>query len=169
LANIEGIRSGGVNMTRAWVLSFSILAAGCGDDDSTTSTTTSSTTGMSFFMTSATSVTGNLGGLAGADATCQRLLPPSEKGRELARSFERRTRRRQRQSTDARARPPHRRGPVEKCEQGGVRTISPSSTRGKAMCRCSLMNTAGESTGSGLDLLRLSSTTRRPDRMPMAR
>src|SRR5688572_4915558 len=28
---------------------------------------------MNFFVTSATSVTGNLGGLAGADATCQRL------------------------------------------------------------------------------------------------
>jgi Protein of unknown function (DUF1554) len=28
---------------------------------------------VSFFVTSATSVTGNLGGLAGADATCQRL------------------------------------------------------------------------------------------------
>src|SRR5262245_16310287 len=32
-----------------------------------------STTGMSFFVTSATSTTGNLGGLVGADATCLRL------------------------------------------------------------------------------------------------
>jgi hypothetical protein len=47
-----------------------MLAAGCGDDSPTTP---SSTTGMSFFVSSATSVTGNLGGLAGADALCQRL------------------------------------------------------------------------------------------------
>jgi hypothetical protein len=47
-----------------------VIAAGC-DDDSVPTTPTGRTT--SFFVTSATSVTGNLGGLAGADATCQRL------------------------------------------------------------------------------------------------
>jgi hypothetical protein len=52
-------------MKRAWVVSLSLLAAGCGDDDSTTSA--NSKTGMTFFVTSATSVTGNLGGVAGAD------------------------------------------------------------------------------------------------------
>src|SRR5215216_4533421 len=41
-----------VNMKRAWVLSLSLLAAGCGDEESPTPT--SSTTGMSFFVTSAT-------------------------------------------------------------------------------------------------------------------
>jgi hypothetical protein len=74
-------------MTRAWVLSFSILAAGCGDDDSTSSPSTSSTTGMSFFMTSATSVTGNLGGLAGADATCQRLAAAVGEGARVWRAY----------------------------------------------------------------------------------
>jgi hypothetical protein len=58
-------------MKRLWLLSFSLFATGCGDDESTTETP--SPTGMSFFVTSATSATGNLGGLAGADATCQRL------------------------------------------------------------------------------------------------
>jgi len=49
---------------------FSLLAAAaCGKD----SINGPSGLEMSFFVTSATSVTGNLGGLAGADATCQRL------------------------------------------------------------------------------------------------
>jgi hypothetical protein len=47
-----------------------LIAAGC-ESDSGPTTPTGRTT--SFFVTSATSVTGNLGGLAGADATCQRL------------------------------------------------------------------------------------------------
>jgi hypothetical protein len=46
-----------------------MLVSACGND----ATTPSPTTGMTFFVTSATSVTGNLGGLAAADATCQRL------------------------------------------------------------------------------------------------
>lgn len=46
------------------------MAAGC-ESDSGPTTPTGRTTG--FFVTSATSVTGNLGGLTGADATCQRL------------------------------------------------------------------------------------------------
>jgi len=43
-------------------------------------TTPSATTGMTFFVTSATSPTGNLGGLAGADATCQRLAASVGRG-----------------------------------------------------------------------------------------
>src|SRR4029079_13642838 len=75
-------------MKRLWVMSFSILAAGCGDDDSTTTMTpTPSTTGMSFFVTSATSVTGNLGGLAGADATCQRLAAAVGAGARAWRAY----------------------------------------------------------------------------------
>ena len=46
-----------------------LIAAGCGSD----SATAPSGPAVSFFVTSATSVTGNLGGLSGADATCQRL------------------------------------------------------------------------------------------------
>jgi hypothetical protein len=51
-------------------LIFALVAAGCEDDSSPTNPTGRTT---SFFVTSATSITGNLGGLAGADATCQRL------------------------------------------------------------------------------------------------
>ncbi len=46
-------------------------AAGCGDGDGPTSP--SGGPPLSFFVSSATSATGNLGGLAGADAICQRL------------------------------------------------------------------------------------------------
>lgn len=52
-----------------WIL-LAILIGACGDGDGPTSP---STTRVSFFVTSATSMTGNLGGLAAADATCQRL------------------------------------------------------------------------------------------------
>jgi hypothetical protein len=72
-------------MKRVWLLSFSLLAPGCGDDESTTET--SSPTGMSFFVTSATSVTGNLGGLAGADATCQRLAAAVGEGARAWRAY----------------------------------------------------------------------------------
>ncbi len=75
-------------MKRLWVMSFSLVAACGGDDDSTTTTTpTPSTTGMSFFVTSATSVTGNLGGLSGADATCQRLAAAVGEGARTWRAY----------------------------------------------------------------------------------
>jgi len=52
------------------LLILGLVVCGCEDDSGPTSPTGQSTT---FFVTSTTSVTGNLGGLAGADATCQRL------------------------------------------------------------------------------------------------
>src|SRR5678810_543109 len=73
--------TGRANMKRGWIVSLSILAAGCGGEDDSTTTPTTSESGMSFFVTSATSVTGNLGGLAGADATCQRLAGAVGSGR----------------------------------------------------------------------------------------
>ena len=42
---------------------------------------------MSFFVTSATSATGNLGGLAGADATCQRLATAAGQGSRTWRAY----------------------------------------------------------------------------------
>ena len=48
-----------------------VMTAACGDGDGPTSP--SGGRPMSFFVSSTTSATGNLGGLAGADATCQRL------------------------------------------------------------------------------------------------
>jgi hypothetical protein len=52
--------------------------ASCGDDEMPTSPSNAS---LSFFVTSVTSTTGNLGGLAGADATCQRLAGAVGSGR----------------------------------------------------------------------------------------
>ena len=52
------------------ILTVALITVGCDDDGVPTSPTGRTT---SFFVTSSTSVTGNLGGLAGADATCQRL------------------------------------------------------------------------------------------------
>jgi hypothetical protein len=56
-------------MRRHLVVILMIAAAGCGSD----SATAPSGPSVSFFVSSATSVTGDLGGLSGADATCQRL------------------------------------------------------------------------------------------------
>ena len=53
--------------------SLALLAVGCGSSNSSTTPTAPSGPTMSFFVTSAKSMTGNLGGLAGADALCQRL------------------------------------------------------------------------------------------------
>src|SRR5262245_32895735 len=56
---------------RRLLLSFVIVVvAGCSNDSSPSGPLAPN---ISFFVTSATSVTGNLGGLAGADSTCQRL------------------------------------------------------------------------------------------------
>ena len=57
-------------MNRSSWLVLVILTSACGDGDSTFSPSSQS---LSFFVTSTTSATGNLGGLAGADATCLRL------------------------------------------------------------------------------------------------
>jgi Protein of unknown function (DUF1554) len=54
-----------------------LVATGCEDDNGPTSPTGRA---MTFFVTSTTSATGNLGGLAGADATCQRLATAASYG-----------------------------------------------------------------------------------------
>src|SRR5687768_12855537 len=63
--------SGSERHMKRGLLVVAIVAAGCGDGDGPTSP--SGGPAMSFFVSSATSMTGNLGGLAGADALCQRL------------------------------------------------------------------------------------------------
>ena len=70
-------------MRRALLILPILLIAGCDDD----TPTTPSGPAMSFFVTSATSVTGNLGGLAGADATCQRLAAAVGQGGRTWRAY----------------------------------------------------------------------------------
>ena len=69
---------------------FAILAVGfaasCSKKDTGTSPTAAGPT-MSFFVTSSTSMTGNLGGLAGADATCQRLGAAAGQGAKTWRAY----------------------------------------------------------------------------------
>lgn len=60
-----------------------LMSVGCNEN---TPTAPSGPT-VSFFVTSATSVTGNLGGLTGADATCQRLAAAAGHGGRTWRSY----------------------------------------------------------------------------------
>ena len=68
-----------------------LLAAACGDDDPSDPTTTTSpspaTQSMSFFVTSTTNTTGNLGGLSGADARCQSLGAAAGQGAKTWRAY----------------------------------------------------------------------------------
>jgi len=69
-------------MKRAALL-FAVLFSGSCDDKPTSPSTPT----MSFFVTSATSVTGNLGGLQGADATCLRLAQSVGQGSRTWRAY----------------------------------------------------------------------------------
>ena len=71
-------------MRRTMFLLVVVIGASCGDDESPTSPSGSS---FSFFVSSTTSVTGNLGGLAGADATCQRLAGAVGQGGRTWRAY----------------------------------------------------------------------------------
>ena len=69
-----------------------LLAAACGDDDPATPTTSASPspapqTSMSFFVTSTTNSTGDLGGLSGADARCQSLATAAGQGAKTWRAY----------------------------------------------------------------------------------
>jgi hypothetical protein len=66
------------------LLPIILMAAACSDDSPTTP---SSNPSLSFFVSSATSVTGNLGGITGADATCQRLAAAVGQGAKTWRAY----------------------------------------------------------------------------------
>ncbi len=71
-------------MKRYVILLAIVIAAACSKDSSPMAP---SGPRMSFFVSSATSVTGNLGGLAGADATCQRLAAAAGQGARTWRAY----------------------------------------------------------------------------------
>jgi hypothetical protein len=71
-------------MTRLLLLAALSLAAGCSGDRSPSGPSGAS---FSFFVTSVTSTTENLGGLAAADATCQRLAAAVGQGRRSWRAY----------------------------------------------------------------------------------
>jgi hypothetical protein len=62
-----------------------LIAPACDDDGDVTPS--SSLPQMTFFVTTATSATGNLGGLVGADATCQRLASAVGHGSRTWRAY----------------------------------------------------------------------------------
>jgi hypothetical protein len=66
------------------LLLAALLAMSCSDSKSPTAP---SARAISFFVSSATSATGNLGGLAGADATCQRLAAAVGQGGRTWRAY----------------------------------------------------------------------------------
>jgi hypothetical protein len=65
-------------------LAFSVTAAACGGTDTAPSQSGST---LSFFVTSATSTTGNLGGLRGADNRCQTLAAAAGAGNKTWRAY----------------------------------------------------------------------------------
>lgn len=67
-------------------ISTAMVVASCNRNDTGTSPTSSGPT-LSFFVSSRTSVTGNLGGLRGADATCQSLGAAVGQGSKTWRAY----------------------------------------------------------------------------------
>ena len=65
-------------------ISAAVLSISCDDKDAVTGPSGPT---LGFFVTSATSTTGNLGGLAGADATCQRLATAAGHGGRTWRAY----------------------------------------------------------------------------------
>ena len=70
-------------MRRFVLLIVLVMTAGCDKD----TPAAPSGPAMTFFVSSATSVTGNLGGLAGADALCQRLATAAGAGDRAWRAY----------------------------------------------------------------------------------
>ena len=71
-------------MKRVPLLLVLVMFAGCTKDDTPTAPSGPS---LSFFVTSESSVTGNLGGLVTADATCQRLASAVGQGSKTWRAY----------------------------------------------------------------------------------
>ena len=74
-------------MRRTLSLILALAAVSCGDDDSSPNGPSSTGPTVSFFVTSVTSSTGNLGGLAGADARCQSLAAAAGHGARTWRAY----------------------------------------------------------------------------------
>jgi len=76
-------------MTRhiGWAAAIALTSAAACGGSSSTAPSQSQTPTMSFFVTSATSVTGNLGGLRGADALCQSLATAAGVGSKTWRAY----------------------------------------------------------------------------------
>jgi hypothetical protein len=74
-------------MKHTLLIAVALFVHGCGDDADDTPTNPSPGSTMSFFVSSATSTTGNLGGLAGADRRCQDLAAAVGAGSRTWRAY----------------------------------------------------------------------------------
>ena len=82
-------------MTRSTVLATflaatAVIAGGCSSDDDDAETTSEPLTaadGLSFFVTSKTNATGDLGGISGADATCTQLATAAGAGDKVWKAY----------------------------------------------------------------------------------
>ena len=123
---------------------------------------------MTFFVTSATSTTGNLGGLSGADATCQRLAAAVNAGGRTWRAYlsVERDPANGNRPTDARSRIGN--GPW--VNASGI-TVANSLAELHALATPTCSSTSGDrrSTGCGRARQRPTSTTSSPGRQPRAR
>jgi hypothetical protein len=104
---------------------------------------------VSFFVTSATSVTGNLGGLSGADATCQRLAAAAGYGDRNWRAYLSVERNPANNNQPTHARDRIGTGPGTTSISSLSRTTTPSCTRERATRPCSSTSVVGGSTDSG--------------------
>ncbi|OLC51000.1 MAG: hypothetical protein AUH43_03700 [Acidobacteria bacterium 13_1_40CM_65_14] len=71
----------------ALVLGAALVAAACGGSNTASPTSAASAPVISFFVSSAKSTTGNLGGLRGADALCQSLAAAAGAGAKTWRAY----------------------------------------------------------------------------------
>ncbi len=69
------------------IVAIAWSALSCGKSNSDSSTAPSSSSGLSFFVTSTKSTTGNIGGLRGADALCQSLAQAAGAGNKTWRAY----------------------------------------------------------------------------------
>lgn len=74
-------------MRRTLPLILVLASVSCGGDDGSPTAPSNSGPSVTFFVTSVTSATGNLGGLAGADARCQSLATAVGHGARMWRAY----------------------------------------------------------------------------------
>jgi hypothetical protein len=141
-----------------------VMAASCGKEKTPTAPTGPI---VSFFVTSATSVTGNLGGLAGADATCQRLAAAAGHGGPMWRAYLSVERDPSNGNQPTHARDRIGTGPWYNANLTLVAN-NPSCTRARVMPPCSSTSAANGSTANGQAPRRRSNTTSSRDRTLMA-
>ena len=140
------------------LLGLALLASAC-SDDSAPASPTSTTPVLGFFVTSQTSTTGNLGGLRGADATCQRLATAVGAGNRTWRAYLSAARDNTNNNLPAHARDRIGPGPWYNANGALGPAISTSCMRAPATLRYSWTSAGSASTVSGPDRRRQSSTT----------